>query len=903
MAYARTRKIYRTFSDMMIVLLLVFPEIPIMANTGGNKVAIGQFSISSWWNSAWMYRRSIIIDNTRSQENLREYQVLVTLDTASLISAGRMRPDCGDIRFIDSDGTTQLSYWIEPNTCNIHNTMIWIKIPSIPASTTKTIYMYYGNPTATTTSDAGAVFTESGTFFHTRYSTADPDSLSEALNAYSQAQDRAGYCYMLIPDYTYVSNDYDSPHWSRYYCPSGSGSSTDVAFWVEAVFYVDTPGVWEFRLGPDYGRGGGLYVDNVALDERWTSDLWWDDNWNSPSVLKGSIKLDAGWHKLFTIGFEDCCEGGHTLQFKKPGGDWAPWSTSNLNIKSRKYIIPEPITSIGMEENAVTPSTLTPAPPSLTISNRVSVSWNGLTVTINGEAAPGYSGASISRIHWDWGDGSSEDHWFPATHTYSNYGTYIITVTVYQSDGLTSTKIVQLVLSRSVASSALSSFLGQIKIKASIIKNQTDGSYSFTLQIIPDGDTWLLLDDAEIQALKNNIFRQLVQKGLLSSKDKSRVDSLVVIAPSDIIDEKAVELFDKLLALPLEIQEVQENVEDFGVVYGLVLSSATVLQEKIVNVENPPEIVSSLLNYYDFTAPSSVIGDILLKKNPVYKYTDKGWIRIYPAFVTEPGTALIIVVKGLQQPLQNLFTLQINGEDAVWSKKIAEAVAPSSVSTSSEICGSSGTFCYYVYPSAFSTSITLKTSGWWDYLFSLGKPLRVLAYSEEIVVYQYLSTNGVPPTVEVNVYSPEDIIKNAVLEPSAQSIKQDDPLDVSVSFDLDPSFISSLQNLGPESASVQEKPVVTVELYEEREIFSVHFDNKIAEKSLELQSTGSTLNKREVFNLHGSDLGWFIWHGGNHKLYARITLKYCESKATWITQARWGTIVVETPRVTVSVGS
>jgi PKD repeat protein len=109
---------------------------------------------------------------------------------------------------------------------------------------------------------------------------------------------------------------------------------------------------------------------------------------------------------------------------------------------------------------------------------------NGLTVTINGAATSGYSGASITRIHWEWGDGSSEDHWFPATHTYSNYGTYVITVTAYQSDGLTSTKIVQLVLSRSVASSALA-FLGQIKIKASIIKNQTEGSYSFTLQNTP----------------------------------------------------------------------------------------------------------------------------------------------------------------------------------------------------------------------------------------------------------------------------------------------------------------------------------------------------------------------------------------------------------------------------------
>jgi hypothetical protein len=175
-------------------------------------------------------------------------------------------------------------------------------------------------------------------------------------------------------------------------------------------------------------------------------------------------------------------------------------------------------------------------------------------------------------------------------------------------------------------------------------------------------------------------------------------------------------------------------------------------------------------------------------------------------------------------------------------------------------------------------------------------------YSEEITINEHYTLNGVPPTVEVNVYSPEDIIRNTVLKPSAQSIKQDDPLDVSVSFDLDPSFISSLENLGSVSGTTQEKPVVTVELFEEEAILGWQWDRKISEKSLELQSTGSTLNERVVFNLHGSDLG-LIWHDGNHKLYARITLKYCESEATWITQARWGTIVVETPRVTVSVGS
>jgi hypothetical protein len=215
----------------------------------------------------------------------------------------------------------------------------------------------------------------------------------------------------------------------------------------------------------------------------------------------------------------------------------------------------------------------------------------------------------------------------------------------------------------------------------------------------------------------------------------------------------------------------------------------------------------------------------------------------------------------------------------------------------------SGTTGYEAFPSGFSTSITLICGGGGWLGFLGGSTTN--CYSDGIIINEHYTLNGVPPTVEVNVYSPEDIIKNVVLEPSAQSIKQGDPLDVSVSFDLDPSFIFSLRNLGPESASVQEKPMVTVELYEEKAIHTMlgSWDRKISEKSLELQSTGSTLNERVVFKLHGSDLGWLIWHDGNHKLYARITLKYCKSEATWITQARWGTIVVETPRITVSVKS
>jgi hypothetical protein len=103
------------------------------------------------------YRKPITINNTKNSNTLTDYQVLITLDTQSLISQGKMRSDCGDIKFIDSDGTTSLNYWLESG-CNSSNTRVWVKVPSIPAKSTKTIYLYYGNQNAASQSNGTSTF-------------------------------------------------------------------------------------------------------------------------------------------------------------------------------------------------------------------------------------------------------------------------------------------------------------------------------------------------------------------------------------------------------------------------------------------------------------------------------------------------------------------------------------------------------------------------------------------------------------------------------------------------------------------------------------------------------------------------------------------------------------------------
>ena len=82
-------------------------------------------------------------------------------DTSTDIYLGtNANNDFSDIRFTTSDGATLLNYWIESYTSG-SIALIWIKIPSIPASPcTTTIYLYYGYSSATSLSNGTNTFVD-----------------------------------------------------------------------------------------------------------------------------------------------------------------------------------------------------------------------------------------------------------------------------------------------------------------------------------------------------------------------------------------------------------------------------------------------------------------------------------------------------------------------------------------------------------------------------------------------------------------------------------------------------------------------------------------------------------------------------------------------------------------------
>lgn len=112
---------------------------------GFNLLSNDDGDVLSWNDSNWLYRKSVSVANAGGT-TLTNEDVLIEVDTATLISASKLQADCDDFRFIDSDDSSSLTYWIE-GECNTDHTQIWVRIPSLDAAGT-TIYMYYGNDSA-----------------------------------------------------------------------------------------------------------------------------------------------------------------------------------------------------------------------------------------------------------------------------------------------------------------------------------------------------------------------------------------------------------------------------------------------------------------------------------------------------------------------------------------------------------------------------------------------------------------------------------------------------------------------------------------------------------------------------------------------------------------------------------
>ena len=98
---------------------------------------------AEWWNGSWSYRKKLTFDNSAQSENLTNFPVLVKLTTSNF-NYSDAKSNGTDLRFIDSDNTTELKYHIEKWNPS-GDSFIWVKVPQIDGSSNiDYVYMYYG---------------------------------------------------------------------------------------------------------------------------------------------------------------------------------------------------------------------------------------------------------------------------------------------------------------------------------------------------------------------------------------------------------------------------------------------------------------------------------------------------------------------------------------------------------------------------------------------------------------------------------------------------------------------------------------------------------------------------------------------------------------------------------------
>lgn len=113
----------------------------------------------------------------------------------SVILNGNVKSDFSDIQFTQSDGVTTIPYWIQ--SVNNGTAVVWVNVPSIPASPSTTmIYIYYDNALATTASSGTNTFT----FFTDGTTNMSGSFTSEPTwngTSGTMAYDAVNHCYTL----------------------------------------------------------------------------------------------------------------------------------------------------------------------------------------------------------------------------------------------------------------------------------------------------------------------------------------------------------------------------------------------------------------------------------------------------------------------------------------------------------------------------------------------------------------------------------------------------------------------------------------------------------------------------------------------------------------------------------
>ena len=325
------------------------------AGDAGDVIELTVINATGLWLSGWSYRIPIYIKEN-SGSDLNDYQVLIQLDGSFNWSA--VKSDGSDIRFTDV-ANNPLNYWIEEWNYG-SSARIWVKV-SLQANENKTLYMYYGNSSATSQSNGTRVFV-----FFDDFNGADLNTTvwAKYTDKYdvknSRVKIKKGGIELVSPLSFNLQDGYSVDAKVRYtnknkkyggVIPLIASSSyverldNDIQ---SAVIYMRDSNSRNVHYWIGDGCNDGYeYSDLLA----WTSQ---DNNWYTTgiSVYSDKVKLWKDYTVVESISGISWCNNMNYIKL----GSYLRDSKYDIQdteydwVRVRKYIEPEPSVTLGNEE-------------------------------------------------------------------------------------------------------------------------------------------------------------------------------------------------------------------------------------------------------------------------------------------------------------------------------------------------------------------------------------------------------------------------------------------------------------------------------------------------------------------------------------------------------------------------
>jgi len=301
-------------------------------------------------NAQWLYGQQLNINSTGNE--LTDFQIAVKLNNQSF-DYSRANPDGSDIRFsTDStfNFTPNIPYWIEKwDTLGI--SIIWIKIPNIPASGNTSVYMFFGNSVAQASNDPNAVFFLFDNFIGTELDTVKWNEFG--FGSYSMQdsyirfiQDNADWDKGIITSDTLSLNSYKI---RTKYRLLDANSIFQIQYNIS-----DIPGNWHLRSGMtssfdgEYQRVTVGYINdsgtqnndssrsNTFITNTWyTGETWYSD---SIKYTKQDSLVISSSENIYNREYLALCVFSRSASTPRVDVDW---------VTVRKFAQPEPEIQLG----------------------------------------------------------------------------------------------------------------------------------------------------------------------------------------------------------------------------------------------------------------------------------------------------------------------------------------------------------------------------------------------------------------------------------------------------------------------------------------------------------------------------------------------------------------------------